>query len=89
MTTLLASDHWHGGGPWWIVAPLFWIGVWVLILVILRAIFWRRRGPWHHHRYGYGGGENPFSVLAGRYARGEIDEQEYRQRMEVLKHPPK
>lgn len=90
MTELLAqaSEHWHGGG-WWFIAPLFWIFFWVLIIMVIsRVFFWRRRGSWHHY-HGWGGGENPFAVLAGRYARGEIDETEYRQRLEVLKSPPK
>ena len=85
MTTLLASEHWGGGHGGWFLAPLIWISVWILIIVLVKSLIWRRRGPWHH----YHGGENPFSVLAGRYARGEIDEQEYRQRLEVLRQRPK
>lgn len=86
MTQLLASDHWGHGAGWWFLAPLFWISVWILIIVLVKSFFWRRRGHWSHH---YHGADNPFSILSGRYARGEIDEQEYRQRLEVLKNPPK
>jgi putative membrane protein len=81
-------NHHHGG--WWFLAPLFWIGVWILIIVAIRGLFWRR---WHRRAqrrgwYGWPGSENdPRSVLAGRYARGEIDETEYRQRLNVLNNP--
>ena len=69
--------YWHG---WWIF-PFFWIG-WVLILVFFfggRWFWWRRQRDGEHGRRS---GEQ---VLAERYARGEIDEDEYRQRLAVLK----
>ena len=67
---------WHG---WWIF-PFFWIG-WFLILAFLfsrRWLWWRR----HPHRAD--GPESGERVLAERYARGEIDEDEYRRRLAVL-----
>jgi putative membrane protein len=82
MTTTLLTDHWHhDGGGWWFFAPIFWIGVWIVIIVAIRGLFWRRRRHWHWHN----GGGGAFTVLAERYARGEIDEAEYRERLEVLK----
>lgn len=86
-----AFHPWHGGGFWFFLIPLFWI----LLIVALFAIFGRRR--WRHHG-GYGGyGYGPHawhaaqaagsaeSVLAQRYANGDIDEKEYRARLEVLR----
>ena len=66
----------------WTFFPFFGIG-WLLILVLLfafggRWFWWRRR--WEGDGLGSGG-----RVLAERYARGEIDEDEYRQRLDVLK----
>ncbi|MEU5387806.1 MULTISPECIES: SHOCT domain-containing protein [Kitasatospora] len=79
MVTLLA-DGWsgHGPGPWVLVFPLFWLLVVVLVVTVLRRSVWRRRG-W------CGGGEHaPLAVLGRRYAQGEIDEAEYRERRGVL-----
>ena len=75
--TLATHEHWSGhAGAWWPIFPLFWI----LFFVFLIFVF-KRRGyrHWHHARHS---GE---SVLAERYARGEISEQEYRERLEVLR----
>lgn len=82
MTTLVL-DHWdpHHSPAWWFLAPLFWIGVWILIIMLVKSFFWRRRRSHHWHR----GPDDAYSILAGRYARGEIDEAEYKQRVEVLK----
>lgn len=63
-----------GGGPWFVVFPLFWLAVIVGVVLILR-----RRG-WDHPRLGSGE-----AALAERYARGEITEEEYRRRASVLR----
>jgi putative membrane protein len=67
---------WHG---WWFF-PFFWIG-WILILAFLfggRWLWWRRY-PLDPRQ---GSGQQ---VLAERFARGEIEEDEYRRRLAVLK----
>jgi putative membrane protein len=71
------ANHAHGGpGGWWFIFPLFWVLFWgVVIFAFFRA---RRWGRWHAGQSGEG-------VLAERYARGEINEQEYRERLSVLK----
>lgn len=89
MTNLLMEHGHHWGHGGWFLAPLFWIGVWILIIVLVKGIFWRRHRRYHRHGWGWGGENDPRSVLAGRYARGEIDEQEYRQRLAVLNNPPR
>ena len=67
---LHAAAGWH----WWF-AP-FWIVVWIAVIwVVLRLAPWRRRRD---------GREDARSVLADRFARGEIDAAEYRARLEVL-----
>jgi putative membrane protein len=70
-----------GAGPFgwlWLLIPLFWITFFVLLFVFLGRR-WRRGGPWQMH------GTSPEQTLGDRYARGEIDEQEYRTRLEVLR----
>ncbi len=71
---------WHG---WWFF-PFLWIG-WLVFIGLLffgaRRFWWR--GRWEE-RAGHRSGE---SVLGERYARGEIDEDEYRKRLEVLRNP--
>ena len=69
-----------GPGPWFLLVPLFWFG----LIALLFAFGARRRrrywGAWDGPRDA--GGAR--AVLAERYARGEIDETEYRARLEVL-----
>jgi putative membrane protein len=67
------SGHGWGPGPWALLFPLFWLAVIVGVVFLFR----RRREHWHTHS-----GE---TVLAERYARGEITEEEYKKRASVLK----
>jgi putative membrane protein len=78
-----------GFGWWWFFIPLFWIAVFVLIFTFVGRR-WRRAAA---SRGGYGGpGWGPHAAtrsaeltLAQRYANGDIDEVEYRARLEVLR----
>lgn len=74
----VVCDHVWGGGPWFLLFPLFWLAVIVTVAFLFRR---RRWGHWH----GGGSGE---SVLGERYARGEITEEEYRRRIAVLREHP-
>jgi putative membrane protein len=89
-----AAAHW--GGPWgggmglvWLLVPLFW----VMVFVVIFAIFGRRwrRARWNvAGRYGHLGGWGAASksaevTLAERFAQGDIEEKEYRARLEVLR----
>ena len=62
------------GGHWFLIFPLLW-----LALIVGAIVLFVRRGSLHRHT---GSGED---VLAERYARGEITEEEYRQRASVLR----
>jgi putative membrane protein len=84
MTTLasilpLADDHWDGPGPWVVVFPLFWA-------LVIFGIAWtfRGRGGW---RRGWSAAPRPETgaeILDRRFAQGEIDAEEYRDRRAEL-----
>jgi putative membrane protein len=71
---MLAVLSGHGSWPWFFVFPVLWLSVIVAFAFLFRR---RRWGHWHG-----GSGE---AVLGERYARGEITEEEYRQRITVLR----
>jgi putative membrane protein len=77
-----------GFGWWFLLIPLFWIALFVLIFAVAGRR-WRRVAAM---RGGSGYGWGPHSptrsaeqTLAQRYANGDIDEVEYRARLEVLR----
>lgn len=80
MNTLMLTAHgpWHDGHStaWW---PVFPIGFGLFWLLVIGGGFYlvSRRMKMN------GGG--PEQLLAERYARGEIDEEEYRERLSVLR----
>jgi putative membrane protein len=73
MIYLLLANHHFYGGLWFPVIPLVFLAFWITLFVI----FGRR---WRHSPRRSGE-----SVLAERYARGEITESEYQERREVLR----
>ncbi|MGK9148682.1 SHOCT domain-containing protein [Plantibacter flavus] len=95
--TLAAHPGWYGGpGPhvWLLLLiPVFWILV-IVLVVSLVGRRWRRRawagagapgqagGPWAWRGDAVRGAEQ---TLAERFAQGDIDEVEYRARLEVLR----
>ncbi|WP_019544654.1 SHOCT domain-containing protein [Streptomyces sulphureus] len=84
---ILAYWHHGGPGPWVLFFPLVWALVVVGVILTLRRTVWRRRGGWGPYGGGWGphaAGEDPRTLLGRRFARGEIDEQEYRSRRSVL-----
>ena len=87
MLTTLAVGPWHHGAgvgfPFFLLAPLLWIAV----IVVLGLLF--RRGA-RRRWEAYGGPasgphRSPEATLSERFANGEIDEVEYRSRLEVLR----
>ncbi len=69
-----------GPGPW--IFPVAWL-VFLLLFwgaVVTLAVVWARRRP--NRPYAAGSAK---AVLAERFARGEIDAEEYRARLAVLR----
>lgn len=95
-TLVLHSHPTHWVGPWaggigflFLLIPLFWIGLFAVIFTIAR----RRRhasavaGGYGYPGFGHWGGQSRSAeaTLGERFAQGDIDEQEYRARLEVLR----
>jgi putative membrane protein len=71
--TLTAHGPWHDHAPaWWPVFPIGFGLFW--LLVIGGGLYLLAKRP-----------KGPERTLAERYARGEIDEEEYRERLGVLR----
>jgi putative membrane protein len=68
----------RGGGLWWIF-PIFWGLFWITVIVGGFTLLRRRTAP-----------RDPLAdartLLAERFARGEIDENEYYERLAALRH---
>jgi len=91
LSTLVMSHPW--GAPFaggfaffFLLIPLFWIGVIVLIAALGRRR-WRRNWEQGGHPAfgGWAAAKSAESTLAERFAQGDIDEAEYRARLEVLR----
>lgn len=82
-------DGWWGGGWGWggwllmsAVMVLFWVAVITAIGLAIRYLVSARGGRGGPPRYEP---PRPEDVLAGRFARGEIDEDEYQRRITLLR----
>ena len=64
---------WMGAGMW-----IFWILLIVVVVILIRALGGRGADSRAERR------ESPLDVLKARYARGEIDEEEFERRRREL-----
>lgn len=91
LTGVAVADRFDGWGPghgfgWlFLIVPLFWIGLIVLVFALVGRR-WRRNGwgPGGHPAWS-APSRNAEASLAERFAQGDIDEKEYRARLEVLR----
>ncbi|MCJ1712835.1 SHOCT domain-containing protein [Microbacterium sp. M1A1_1b] len=75
LTTLAATaPYWHGGGFPFPVFPVFFFVVFLVLFLVVGVL---RRGSWRARA-------DARSVLADRFARGEISAEEYRSRLSEL-----
>jgi putative membrane protein len=71
------------GFPWlFLVIPLFWIAVFVLLFAFVGRRWRRSSPPW---AMAHQAGRSAEATLAQRFANGDIDETEYRARLEVIR----
>lgn len=84
-----AGPGFVGGFGWlFFLIPLFWIAVFVLVFGLIGRRW--RRNAWAGGHPGFApwsqqASRNAESTLAERFAQGDIDEKEYRARLEVLR----
>lgn len=74
----------HGGGYWLGMGlhGLFWV---VLVAIIAVMVIWAVRSAGRPHAEAApGGGPSPREILDARYARGEIEQDEYLNRKKAL-----
>ncbi len=80
--------HWGPGWGWgWGLIGFGGLVFWGLVIWIL-VVALRSGSPARPSAPGWGRSEatdDPERILAARYARGEIDEQEYHRRLEVIR----
>jgi putative membrane protein len=81
--TQLLADHYDGPG-WWPLIPLFWFALFITFFFIAARFGWWGRRRWYDERRAYDSTRSGTARLAERFAAGEIDEQEYRERLAVL-----
>ena len=87
----IAAGHWAGPvaggfGFLFLIIPLFWIGLIVLFVSLGRRRWARGHGPgWGPHAGWRSPSGSAEASLAERFAQGDIDEKEYRARLEVLR----
>ncbi len=62
--------------------PFIWILFWILIVALFFRGWGRRHGHWYDHEHE---DKSTEEILKQRFAHGEIDEKEYKERMRVLK----
>lgn len=62
-----------------------WWGFWIVVLGVLLAAFWRLFSDRAETRRAVEEEEHAEEVLRRRYARGEIDQEEYERRLQVLR----
>lgn len=77
----------HHGGWGWAAMSISVILFWLLIIVIVVLLFRAFGRPHEHTRPHTSAAPTPEQILAERFARGEIDDEEYRRRLAVLTSP--
>lgn len=94
-TTLLSSSAaavvathpgWGWGGPGWLflLIPLFWVTLLALFFALMGRR-WRSAARAGYGPHGWASSRGAEQTLSDRFARGDIDETEYRARLEVLR----
>jgi putative membrane protein len=84
--------HWLWLWPLWIFFPFHGLVTLFVVILVVSLIFHRRHYHYYGHPYGWNGGAAPapgsrkeaLDILEARYARGEIQRDEYLQKKQDL-----
>jgi putative membrane protein len=81
---VIGTEFWSGPGGWGLIGFLVMAAFWTVVIVVVIGLVRGRRGP------GLGGSTAALHTLEERYARGEIDRDEFVERRAVLtgERPP-
>lgn len=74
------DGEWHG----WFFGPFFMMLFFIVMVVIIVLLVRWLGGPHHGPMYHGPVGKTPLDILKERFARGEIDKQEFEERRRVL-----
>jgi putative membrane protein len=79
-------DHYMWGGGWhgMFLGPLFMMLFFVVLVVAVVVVIRWLGGLPAHHAHHAPGGKTALDILKERYARGEIDKEEFEERRRVL-----
>jgi putative membrane protein len=77
------GDHMDNGNGWWWVMGI--IGLLILIAVVVIVVMVLQRSNAPRHEASASTRRTADDLLSERFARGEIDEDEYRRRREALR----
>lgn len=75
-----------GWGGWWLVMPLFMLAFWAAVIWVVVSLLRNRSGSTPSEG---ACPARPEEILAQRYARGEIDDNEYHHRLDTLRDSPR
>lgn len=95
LTTAAAADqgshphgpHMWGGGGWmgWFAGPVMMVATVAIVVTVVVLVIRLLGGPGHGSMHPpTPQAKTPLDILKERYARGEIDEEEYEERRRVL-----
>jgi putative membrane protein len=78
-------NRWHDGwGPGaWIAMAFVMLVFWTIVVAAIIALVRSNQGRGHDHIVGRA--DDPERILAERFARGEIDADDYKQRRDLLR----
>lgn len=78
MTSAIVPMIWVGAGAWWPVFPILWFLLLAGALATFAVLYSRRAKP-------PAPADSAVAQLAERFARGEIDEREFHERLATLR----
>jgi putative membrane protein len=82
---MMGSGHMWGGGWWMFLGPLWIIvSLGVIIVAIVLLIRWLGAGGLGRPEHAKPTGKEPIDILKERFARGEIDKEDFEERRKLL-----